>query len=139
MGSFSPLIQSGEEKLGLSLKNLLLMTLVPLSAVVLLGILVGLFLWKVSQSRKRQMQFGHGDLGDMDFILKASMAGDSTLEVSRCQDQSHSCLPIQTPFRPLKPPCFLQVQLPRSPYWGWGRERERAKGGYWQEGLQIPS
>ncbi|XP_020640223.3 activin receptor type-1-like [Pogona vitticeps] len=66
-----------KEEPGLPLKNLLLMILVPLFVIVLLGVLVGLFLWK---SRKRQIQFGHNELGDMDFILKASMTGDSTLE-----------------------------------------------------------
>ncbi|KAH0629189.1 hypothetical protein JD844_011068, partial [Phrynosoma platyrhinos] len=70
----------GEDQVGLSLKNLLLMILVPMFAIVLLAVLVGLVLWKVSQSQPRKMQFGSDELGDMDFILKSSVIGDSTLE-----------------------------------------------------------
>ncbi|XP_042310375.1 serine/threonine-protein kinase receptor R3 [Sceloporus undulatus] len=70
----------GEGQMGLSLKNLLLMILVPLFTIVLLAVLVGLVLWKMSQSQPRKMQFGCDELGDMDFILKSSVIGDSTLE-----------------------------------------------------------
>uniref|UniRef100_A0A8D0C181 receptor protein serine/threonine kinase n=1 Tax=Salvator merianae TaxID=96440 RepID=A0A8D0C181_SALMN len=63
-----------------SLKNLLLMILVPLVAFVILAILLGLFAWKVVHSRQKQMPFGSGELGDLDFMMKTSMAGDSTLE-----------------------------------------------------------
>ncbi|XP_053154096.1 LOW QUALITY PROTEIN: serine/threonine-protein kinase receptor R3 [Hemicordylus capensis] len=63
-----------------SLQNLLLMTLVPLFAVLILAVLLGLSAWKVAQSRRRQMLFGSDELGDLDFMLKASAVGDSTLD-----------------------------------------------------------
>ncbi|XP_026535781.1 serine/threonine-protein kinase receptor R3-like [Notechis scutatus] len=79
------------------LKNLLLMVLVPLSAILILTILVGLFVWKWAQSRRRHMPFGSNELGDVDFMLKNSLAGDSTLEVllnDECTTGSGSGLPF---------------------------------------------
>ncbi|XP_032067942.1 serine/threonine-protein kinase receptor R3 [Thamnophis elegans] len=81
----------------LPLKNLLLMVLVPLFAVLILMILVGLFVWKWAQSRRRHMPFGSNELGDVDFMLKNSLAGDSTLEVllnDDCTTGSGSGLPF---------------------------------------------
>ncbi|XP_061471203.1 serine/threonine-protein kinase receptor R3 [Rhineura floridana] len=72
--------ESNQSEESPSLKNLLLMILVPLFAILVLAALVGLFVWKVVQSRQRQMLFGSDELEDMDFMLKASIAGDSTLE-----------------------------------------------------------
>ncbi|KAM6038789.1 LOW QUALITY PROTEIN: activin receptor type-1-like [Theristicus caerulescens] len=68
----------GEEDLGKapSLPNLLLMIFIPLLALLVLTALTALFCWKVAQHRHKK-----SDLGDMDLMLKASMVGDSTLEV----------------------------------------------------------
>lgn len=68
----------GEEALGKapSLPNLLLMIFVPLLALLILVALTALFCWKVAQHRHQK-----SDLGDTDLMLKASMVGDSTLEV----------------------------------------------------------
>lgn len=59
-----------------SLPNLLLMIFVPLLALLLLAALTALSCWKVAQHRHK-----HSDFGDTDLMLKASMVGDSTLEV----------------------------------------------------------
>ncbi|XP_074836230.1 activin receptor type-1-like isoform X2 [Carettochelys insculpta] len=63
-----------------SLKNLLLMILVPLLALLVLGGLLMLSLWKLVRRCKRQLPFRHSDLGDSDMMLKASVVGDSTLQ-----------------------------------------------------------
>lgn len=72
----------GEDTLGKvpSLPSLLLMIFVPLLALLLLVALTALFCWKVAQHRHNK-----SDLGDMDLMLKASMLGDSTLEVGELQ------------------------------------------------------
>ncbi|XP_028566352.2 activin receptor type-1-like [Podarcis muralis] len=80
-----------------SLKNLLLMTLVPLFAFLVLAALVGLSVWKVFQSRQRRIRLRSDDLEDMDFILKASTLGDSTLKNllnNDCTTGSGSGLPF---------------------------------------------
>lgn len=73
----------GEEALekALSLSNLLLMIFVPLLALLVLAALTALFLWKLAQHRRERLLFKHSDLGDTDLMLKASLVGDSTLEV----------------------------------------------------------
>ncbi|XP_062975929.1 serine/threonine-protein kinase receptor R3 [Elgaria multicarinata webbii] len=89
--------ESPPEEEGLSLRNLLLMILVPLFALLLLAVLVALLIRKVVQSRRRQMQFGSCELGDMDFMLKASIVGDSTLDDfldDECTTGSGSGLPF---------------------------------------------
>jgi len=63
-----------------SLPNLLLMIFVPLLALLILAALMALFCWKVAQHRQKESV-----LGDMDLMLKASMVGDSTLEVGELQ------------------------------------------------------
>lgn len=75
----------GEEALGKtpSLLNLLLMIFVPLLALLILAVLMVLFCWRVARHRHKK-----SDLGDMDLMLKASMAGDSTLEVGELQEGS---------------------------------------------------
>ncbi|XP_070790958.1 activin receptor type-1-like [Pituophis catenifer annectens] len=91
------LIDEGLPEEGPSLKNLLLMILVPLFAILILIILIGLFVWKWAQSRRRHMPFGSNELGDVDFMLKNSLAGDSTLEVllnDDCTTGSGSGLPF---------------------------------------------
>nr|XP_060620033.1 serine/threonine-protein kinase receptor R3 [Anolis sagrei ordinatus]XP_060620034.1 serine/threonine-protein kinase receptor R3 [Anolis sagrei ordinatus]XP_060620036.1 serine/threonine-protein kinase receptor R3 [Anolis sagrei ordinatus] len=91
------MLQGEKDKVGPSLTNLLLMILVPLFAIVLLAVLMGLFLWKVCQNHQKKMQLGSDDLGDMDFILKSSIAGDSTLEdlmEDDCTTGSGSGLPF---------------------------------------------
>lgn len=65
-----------------SLKNLLLMIFVPLSALLVLGVLLALFSWKMVQHCQKRQQFTHNNLGDLDLVLKGSTVGDSTLEVS---------------------------------------------------------
>lgn len=52
------------------------MIFVPLLTLLVLVVLTALFCWKVAQHRHKK-----SDLGDMDLMLKASMVGDSTLEV----------------------------------------------------------
>ncbi|XP_063149707.1 serine/threonine-protein kinase receptor R3 [Candoia aspera] len=82
---------------GPTLKNLLLMILVPLFAILILIVLVGLFVWKLAQRRRRHMSFGSNELGDVDFMLKTSLVGDSTLEVllnDDCTTGSGSGLPF---------------------------------------------
>lgn len=64
-----------------SLPNLLLMIFVPLLALLVLVALMVLFCWKVAQHRHR-----HSDFGDTDLMLKASMMGDSTLEVGELRE-----------------------------------------------------
>lgn len=59
-----------------SLPNLLLMIFVPLLSLLVLVALTALFCWKLAQHRHK-----HSDFGDTDLMLKASMMGDSTLEV----------------------------------------------------------
>lgn len=73
----------GEEALGKapSLPNLLLMIFVPLLALLVLAALTALFCWKVAQQRHKK-----SDMGDTDLMLKASMVGDSTLEVGALQE-----------------------------------------------------
>ncbi|XP_057243079.1 serine/threonine-protein kinase receptor R3 [Malurus melanocephalus] len=73
-----PFPHPGEDSLETppSLPNLLLMIFVPLLALLILAALTALFCWKVTQQRHK-----HSDLGDTDLMLKASMMGDSTLEV----------------------------------------------------------
>ncbi|XP_060108573.1 serine/threonine-protein kinase receptor R3 [Heteronotia binoei] len=62
-------------------QKLLLLILVPLFGTLILALLVGLFVWKVVQSRRRQMLLKSDEWRDMeDSILKASVTGDSTLE-----------------------------------------------------------
>ncbi|XP_075758148.1 activin receptor type-1-like [Pelodiscus sinensis] len=63
-----------------SLKNLLLMILVPLLAFLVIGMLLALSCWKLAQHRRRRLLFQHNNLGDTDLMLKASMAGDGVLE-----------------------------------------------------------
>lgn len=65
-----------------SLRNLLLMVLVPVLALLVLATLVTLSFWKLAQHRRNRLLIRHDDLGDTDIMLKASMVGDSTLEVS---------------------------------------------------------
>lgn len=71
-------LHPGEDALGKtpSLPNLLLMIFVPLLALLVLVALTAFFCWKVAQHRQK-----HSDFGDTDLMLKASMVGDSTLEV----------------------------------------------------------
>lgn len=57
------------------------MIFVPLLALLVLAVLMVLFCWRVAQHRHKK-----SDLGDMDLMLKASMAGDSTLEVGGLQE-----------------------------------------------------
>ncbi|XP_054662828.1 serine/threonine-protein kinase receptor R3 isoform X1 [Grus americana] len=78
----------GEETLGKvpSLPNLLLMIFVPLLALLVLVALTVLFCWKVAQHRHQK-----SDLGDMDLMLKASMVGDSTLEVGELRGGDPKC------------------------------------------------
>lgn len=52
------------------------MIFVPLLALFVLVALTAFFCWKVAQHRHK-----HSDFGDTDLMLKASMVGDSTLEV----------------------------------------------------------
>uniref|UniRef100_A0ACB8ELD2 Serine/threonine-protein kinase receptor R3 n=1 Tax=Sphaerodactylus townsendi TaxID=933632 RepID=A0ACB8ELD2_9SAUR len=62
-------------------QKLLLLILVPLFGTLILGLLIGLFVWKVVQSRRRQILLESDEWRDMeDSILKASVTGDSTLE-----------------------------------------------------------
>ena len=56
------------------------MIFVPLLTLLVLAALTALFCWKVAQHRHKK-----SDLGDMDLMLKASMLGDSTLEVGELQ------------------------------------------------------
>ncbi|XP_044277937.1 serine/threonine-protein kinase receptor R3 isoform X1 [Varanus komodoensis] len=77
------ILLKGEEETkeeSLSLRDLLLIILVPLFALLLLAVLVILLVRKVVRKQQRQMQFGSCELGDMDIILKTSLIGDSTLE-----------------------------------------------------------
>lgn len=73
----------GEDALGKtpSLPNLLLMIFVPLLALLVLVALTAFFCWKVAQHRHK-----HSDFGDTDLMLKASMVGDSTLEVGELRE-----------------------------------------------------
>ncbi|XP_077184724.1 activin receptor type-1-like isoform X2 [Paroedura picta] len=71
----------GQLKVDPSHQKLLLLILVPLFGILILALLVGLFVWKVVQSRRRQMLLKSDEWRDMeDSILKASVTGDSTLE-----------------------------------------------------------
>ncbi|KYO27193.1 serine/threonine-protein kinase receptor R3 [Alligator mississippiensis] len=80
-----------------SLKNLLLMIFVPLSALLVLGVLLALFSWKMVQHCQKRQQFTHNNLGDLDLVLKGSTVGDSTLEdllSDDCTTGSGSGLPF---------------------------------------------
>ncbi|XP_067385925.1 serine/threonine-protein kinase receptor R3 [Emydura macquarii macquarii] len=80
-----------------SLKNLLLMILVPLLAFLVLLVLITLFFWKLAQHRRKRLLCRHDDLGDTDIMLKASMVGDGTLEdllSEDCTTGSGSGLPF---------------------------------------------
>ena len=100
----------GEEALGKapSLPNLLLMIFVPLLALLVLAALTALFCWKVAQHRHKT-----SDLGDTDLMLKASMVGDSTLEVGelrggprmppRCGREGHAGCGAAAGLTPLPP------------------------------------
>ncbi|CAM5168701.1 unnamed protein product [Eretmochelys imbricata] len=80
-----------------SLRNLLLMVLVPVLALLVLATLVTLSFWKLAQHRRNRLLIRHDDLGDTDIMLKASMVGDSTLEgllSEDCTTGSGSGLPF---------------------------------------------
>ncbi|XP_015265049.1 PREDICTED: serine/threonine-protein kinase receptor R3-like [Gekko japonicus] len=75
------LAEEGQPEETQSHQKLLLLILVPLFGTLILALLVGLFVWKVVQSRRRQMLLKSDEWRDMeDSILKASVTGDSTLE-----------------------------------------------------------
>ncbi|KAL8163675.1 UNVERIFIED_CONTAM: hypothetical protein K2H54_033059 [Gekko kuhli] len=75
------LTENGQPEETQSHQKLLLLILVPLFGALILALLVGLFVWKVVQSRRRQMLLKSDEWRDMeDSILKASVTGDSTLE-----------------------------------------------------------
>lgn len=86
------------------------MIFVPLLALLVLAALTALFCWKVAQHRRKT-----GDLGDMDVMLKASMVGDSTLEVGelqggprmppRCGRGAHAECGAAAGLTPLPPGC----------------------------------
>lgn len=61
------------------------MIFVPLLALLVLAALTALFFWKLAQHRRERLLFKHSDLGDTDLMLKASLVGDSTLEVGGLQ------------------------------------------------------
>lgn len=57
------------------------MIFVPLLSLLVLVALTALFCWKLAQHRHK-----HSDFGDTDLMLKASMMGDSTLEVGELRE-----------------------------------------------------
>lgn len=80
-----------------SLKKLLLIILIPLFGILLLAVLVGLLVWKVAQSRRREIRYMSDELGDMDIMLKAAMVGDNSLDdllSDDCTTGSGSGLPF---------------------------------------------
>lgn len=69
------------------------MIFVPLLALLVLAALTALFLWKLAQHRRERLLFKHSDLGDTDLMLKASLVGDSTLEVGGHQGERPPAVP----------------------------------------------
>lgn len=80
------------------------MIFVPLLSLLVLVALTALFCWKLAQHRHK-----HSDFGDTDLMLKASMMGDSTLEVGELvrvpQCPQGVCVGMATVLS-LWPPCL---------------------------------
>lgn len=91
-----------------SLKKLLLIILIPLFGILLLAVLVGLLVWKVAQSRRREIRYMSDELGDMDIMLKAAMVGDNSLDVSKQPEYIFGPTTILGPCDF----CFLSSKIP---------------------------